>query len=171
MYCNQNKENSWTFSTLEVLPISQTQNSQLAQLKGGFHSACQVMLFQWKHCSSHFPALVHTLCPSPASAKARRRLKNKIKVILLETGCRSFIGLIKRKIQLFILSNTPDQFSRALQLTVQGRVCTEAEKVGKFPLLPSSSSRDIMVSIRLTSESTGEHLSGCIPLHLSALWV
>lgn len=78
-YCNQNKENSWTFSTLEVLCISQTQNSQLAWLKGVLHSACQVMLLQWKHYSSHFPALVHTLCPSPTSAKARRRLKKKIR--------------------------------------------------------------------------------------------
>lgn len=36
--CNQNKDNSWTFGTLEVLLISQTQNSQLAQFKCGFHS-------------------------------------------------------------------------------------------------------------------------------------
>lgn len=60
MYCNQNKENS--FSTLEVLPISQTQNSQLTQLKDGLHSACQGMLLQWEHYSSHFPALLHTHC-------------------------------------------------------------------------------------------------------------
>lgn len=50
-----------------------------------------------------------------------------------------------------------------------GKSLYSSRQVGKLPLLPSSSSRDTMVSIRTTSEFTEECLSGCIPLHLSTL--
>lgn len=66
--------------------------------------------------------------------------------------------------QIHILA--PDQFSRALQLTVQGRVCKVAVKWVNSLCSPAAVPG---ISIRPTSEFTEEQLPGCIPLHLSTL--